>query len=473
MTTAIRGNSLYTIVDGPTWESAEGNAVTAGGHLVTIGNAAENASLIANGLVGTPKWIGITDKDSEGTWTWISGESSTYTNWSPGQPDNSTASNTTGGQDYGVIGTTGQWDDGENPFWAGIAALSGIAEIALTLSVTRSGTPTEGAGVFTSSINLSAGTTTNLANGTTVYWTVSGITSDDLASGSLTGSGTISSGKLDIQHSLVSDADSGENFQVTVYSDSARTLQIGTTASVAIQEAPAPVSSGGGGGSSSTSTPASATTTTTTTTTTTPGASTPAQTSTSTSPTTTTSSTTTNTSGQTSESSALGITLQATVRTVPLSTPTSFGSLQVSQAVVGTIQSDIITGSDASEALSGGLGKDQITGGKGADAFIFERAGEFGKQKYDTITDFNPTDGDKVVISTEAFTGVTQVVLKTVSGKKAAKAASKGNSNFVYDRASGFLYFDSNGKKNGWGDGGEFAKLLGSPEISKSDFVIV
>jgi len=65
------------------------------------------------------------------------------------------------------------------------------------------------------------------------------------------------------------------------------------------------------------------------------------------------------------------------------------------------------------------------------------------------------------------------VILKTVSGKKGLKTASKSTSNFIYDRASGILYFDSNGKKSGWGDGGEFAQLIGAPQIGKSDFVLI
>ena len=293
---------------------------------------------------------------------------------------------------------------------------------------------------------------------------MSGITSDDLASGSLTGSGTVSGGKLDIQHSLISDSDTGENFQVFVYSDSARTLQIGTTSSIGIQEAPAPAGGGGGGGggggSSSTpattspvATPATVSTTPTTTPATTPAASV--------------------TPTPSAESPALGIAPQAFVQRVQLSTPVTFGSLAVSQAVVGTNQNDSIIGSDAAEALTGGLGRDQIIGGKGPDAFVFETAGEFGKRNYDTITDFNPAEGDKVVISTESFPGITRIAFQSVKGKNAVKAASKGKKNLIYDSKSGMLYFDSNAKKNGWGDGGEFAKLLGSPEISKSDFVIV
>ena len=37
-----RGDSAYVIVEGPTWEEAEANAVALGGHLVTINDAEEN-----------------------------------------------------------------------------------------------------------------------------------------------------------------------------------------------------------------------------------------------------------------------------------------------------------------------------------------------------------------------------------------------------------------------------------------------
>ena len=41
-----RGNSFYTIVDGPTWGEAEANAVKLGGHLVTINDWEENKWLV-------------------------------------------------------------------------------------------------------------------------------------------------------------------------------------------------------------------------------------------------------------------------------------------------------------------------------------------------------------------------------------------------------------------------------------------
>ena len=37
----IRGNSIYTIVDGPSWTEAEANSNKLGGHLVTINNKEE------------------------------------------------------------------------------------------------------------------------------------------------------------------------------------------------------------------------------------------------------------------------------------------------------------------------------------------------------------------------------------------------------------------------------------------------
>ena len=168
-----------------------------------------------------------------------------------------------------------------------------------------------------------------------------------------------------------------------------------------------------------------------------------------------------------------GIQPQETVTTVEQGTPLTFGTLQVTRAVVGTDQRDVITGSDAGEALAGGKGKDQMTGGGGPDAFLFETPGEFGKESSDTVTDFDPDKGDKMVISKDAFEGVNKVKLDVASGKKDAKNSASSNKTFIYDEKSGVLYFNENGKKDGFGDGGEFVKLLGAPELSKSDFVIV
>ena len=42
----IRGNSLYTVVDGPSWNQAEANAVKLGGHLASINDHEENNFIV-------------------------------------------------------------------------------------------------------------------------------------------------------------------------------------------------------------------------------------------------------------------------------------------------------------------------------------------------------------------------------------------------------------------------------------------
>ena len=221
-------------------------------------------------------------------------------------------------------------------------------------------------------------------------------------------------------------------------------------------------SSGGSGGSSSTPSPPPSITESTVPTTT--PSTEPATTSAPTSPVPPTPS---------QESPVLSIQPQAAVTTVQLAKPLTLGTQQITQAVVGTPERDVITGSDDGEALAGGKGKDQMTGRDGPDAFIFETTGEFGKQNADVITDFDPAQGDRIVIASEAFDGATKIRFKSVTGKKEVKSMAKSNTNFIYDDKSGMLYYDANGKKNGFGPGGEFAQLLGIPEIGKTDFIIV
>lgn len=59
-----------------------------GGHLAYIPDAATNA-LTAGVLPGTDAWIGYSDQLVEGTWTWSSGGSATYTSWAAGEPNDS------------------------------------------------------------------------------------------------------------------------------------------------------------------------------------------------------------------------------------------------------------------------------------------------------------------------------------------------------------------------------------------------
>ena len=263
--TLIFGNSLYEIVDAdpfPSWEGAEANAVDLGGHLVTINDASENeylSTVVRQEIMNiydlqygygiesdrAEEWrysplIGFSDVNQEGDWVWSSGEPVTYTNWWEGSPNNFMGVEYVAG--IAFFGWNRDFDPSD-PQWIGgwddaPGGTIGIAEIPLNLSITTSDTPTEGAGVFTTSINLSAGSETsgNLANGAEVFWSISGIDADDLESGALAGSGFITDGKLDIDLSLVQDEDTGESLEISVFSDADRNYQIGETQSFEIME---------------------------------------------------------------------------------------------------------------------------------------------------------------------------------------------------------------------------------------------
>jgi Ca2+-binding RTX toxin-like protein len=98
MAPVIRGNSIYTIVNGPSWTQAEANSVKLGGHLVTIEDGNENQWIVDTfrSIEGAPNidtvapnqghwnsvyYIGINDKIVDGRFEWISGSFVSYTNW--------------------------------------------------------------------------------------------------------------------------------------------------------------------------------------------------------------------------------------------------------------------------------------------------------------------------------------------------------------------------------------------------------
>ncbi|MFT5113413.1 MAG: hypothetical protein ACI8XU_000661 [Kiritimatiellia bacterium] len=80
------------------------------GHLLTITTAAEQAFVnsvrSSMGLNDWRPWIGLDDAAVEGTFTWVTGEAVTYTNWSGGEPSNSN-----GNEDYVEMFGTGVWND--------------------------------------------------------------------------------------------------------------------------------------------------------------------------------------------------------------------------------------------------------------------------------------------------------------------------------------------------------------------------
>lgn len=107
----------YDLISAPgiSWTDANNaaNALTfngVSGHLVTITSASENAFVGALSSVDFRPWIGLTDKDVEGTFAWVTGEPVVYTNWSSGEPNGSTTEN------YVEFFASGVWNDNRHDY---------------------------------------------------------------------------------------------------------------------------------------------------------------------------------------------------------------------------------------------------------------------------------------------------------------------------------------------------------------------
>ncbi len=105
------GDHRYLVTDSMTWSQAQALAVSLGGNLVTINDAAEQQWVDDTFDQFGSFWLGLTDEASEGTWLWASGQEVTYTNWISGEPNTTSydyayMENGAGGwRDYSVTST--------------------------------------------------------------------------------------------------------------------------------------------------------------------------------------------------------------------------------------------------------------------------------------------------------------------------------------------------------------------------------
>jgi hypothetical protein len=106
----------YEVITCGTWTQCDAAGRAKGGNLVTIRNANEQTWINSNvlPLVTAPNgvWIGLTDRVTEGTWAWTSGEAAPFFNWRVGEPNS-----LNGGvesdyvQMYSSGSLIGQWND--------------------------------------------------------------------------------------------------------------------------------------------------------------------------------------------------------------------------------------------------------------------------------------------------------------------------------------------------------------------------
>jgi hypothetical protein len=84
------GHGYYLSDAAFNWNVAKSMSAAAGGHLVTITDAGENAFIYDNfRMVNTDgPWIGLYNTGTQGSFAWVTGEPVSYTNWNAGEPNN-------------------------------------------------------------------------------------------------------------------------------------------------------------------------------------------------------------------------------------------------------------------------------------------------------------------------------------------------------------------------------------------------
>lgn len=97
------------------WHDAKRKCEEMGGHLAIVTSERENRFLLA--LVQSENveqaWLGATDEQQEGRWTWIDGSINDYSNWHRWGPKDREPNNCCGGEHYLVIRPSlgGRWCD--------------------------------------------------------------------------------------------------------------------------------------------------------------------------------------------------------------------------------------------------------------------------------------------------------------------------------------------------------------------------
>jgi Ca2+-binding RTX toxin-like protein len=140
---------------------------------------------------------------------------------------------------------------------------------------------------------------------------------------------------------------------------------------------------------------------------------------------------------------------------------------------------DELLGEDGDDRLVGGASNDQLEGGDGKDRFIFTTTPNYPEglnQPFrkallgvDRILDFE-RGKDQIVLDQGSFTEVDKKVkFDSVDSIKEARTSS---GIITYIRDSGKLFYNPNGSRSGFGEGGLFAVLEGDVNLGRKDFSV-
>ncbi|MEH1966871.1 M10 family metallopeptidase [Nostoc sp.] len=150
----------------------------------------------------------------------------------------------------------------------------------------------------------------------------------------------------------------------------------------------------------------------------------------------------------------------------------------------GGAGTDTVDGGAGNDVLVGGAGNDFIVGGTGADRFLYDTGVAFASAGVgqDSISDFNRSQGDKIVLDKTTFTALSSAPGNGLAANDFAIVTldllgiplieQLENAKIVYNSANGSLYYNQNGTGPNFGTGGLFATFSGALTLAVSDFIV-
>lgn len=162
---------------------------------------------------------------------------------------------------------------------------------------------------------------------------------------------------------------------------------------------------------------------------------------------------------------------------------------ELSQSIHGGLGHDYIWAGAGDDLIDGGAGRDFLIGDLGADSFVLSQPARKIYKPYndtddlpdipgvDLITDFNPSQGDKLVIAS-GLISQSQILDQDLHlfpgiSKRSYKKASRAGSVLLFDNVNGYLILNQNLAGKGVGSGGYLAQLEGVASLSPSDIVVI
>ncbi len=136
----------------------------------------------------------------------------------------------------------------------------------------------------------------------------------------------------------------------------------------------------------------------------------------------------------------------------------------------GNDAANILNGGAAADRLIGGGGNDTLIGGLGADVFRFESTLSSTANR-DTITDFNPIQGDRLELEDAVFKGLGKRGPMEQIAFHSGTSFTSASQRVLYNPANGNLSYDSNGGAAG-GITALFAVLNMKPNLSNTMIIV-